>query len=382
MAYWQHLDGLRAVAVTGVMVHHFLPGQTGSLNLGLIGVKLFFVLSGFLITGILLTGRKYVEDGWQTKSRTLRQFYWRRFLRIFPLFYVCLLVMWLLGVEDVREGLYWHLGYLSNFYFAQLGWWPAGTSHLWSLAVEEQFYLLWPALILFLPRRWLLPALLSVIAVGPLFRYLGVITTMEGTALYALPFGSLDSLGLGALIAYLDQRPSDRAWRATLTFLALGVALPSLVSVMAFDLGGRFRALEYALLDFFMSLVFVWLILGAKSGYQNWFGGLLAWAPVVYIGRISYGIYVYHLFMPVILPDVPAWFGLGSAEHLRGIYFIWYSGISVLVASLSWHLFEAPINRLKRFFPYKLPREPGRNVEPHAFEKEPRAQAADADSRW
>ena len=101
-------------------------------------------------------------------------------------------------------------------------------------------------------------------------------------------------------------------------------------------------------------------LLEAKSDYQNRFGELLAWAPVVYIGRISYGIYVYHLFMPVILPDVPAWFGLGSAEYLPGIYFIWYSGISVLVASSFWYLFEAPINRLKRFFPYKLPREPSR----------------------
>jgi peptidoglycan/LPS O-acetylase OafA/YrhL len=382
MAYWRHLDGLRALAVTGVMVHHFLPGLTGSLDLGLIGVKLFFVLSGFLITGILLTGRRYVEEGWQTRRRTLHQFYWRRFLRIFPLFYLCLLVMWLLGVTDVREGLYWHLSYLSNFYFAQLGWLPAGTAHLWSLAVEEQFYLVWPALILLLPRRWLLPALLAVIAVGPLFRYLGTIAAMDGTTLYALPFGSLDSLGLGALIAYLDQGLSDRvAWRSTLKFLALGVALPFFLGLMAFDLDGRLRALEYALLDFFMSLVFAWLILGAKSGYQNRFGKLLAWAPIVYIGRISYGLYVYHLFMPVILPDLPQWIAAGSAEYLPVISFLCYTGITVLVASLSWHLFEAPVNRLKRFFPYKVPRESIGNTESHSLEKAPLTQSADSNSQ-
>jgi peptidoglycan/LPS O-acetylase OafA/YrhL len=382
MAYWRHLDGLRALAVTGVMVHHFLPGQTGSLDLGLIGVKLFFVLSGFLITGILLTGRRYVEEGWQTRRRTLHQFYWRRFLRIFPLFYLCLLVMWLLGVTDVREGFYWHLSYLSNFYFAQLGWLPAGTAHLWSLAVEEQFYLLWPALILLLPRRWLLPALLSVIAVGPLFRYLGLIAAMDGTTLYTLPFSSLDSLGLGALIAYLDQRLSDRvAWRSTLKLLALGVALPLLLGLMAFDLDGRLRALEYAFLDFFMSFVFAWLILGAKSGYQNRFGDLLAWTPIVYIGRISYGLYVYHLFMPVILPDVHEWFGVIPAEYLPAISFLWYTGVSVMAASLSWHLFETPINRLKTFFPYRVPREPIRNTEPQILKKMALTQSADSNSQ-
>ena len=354
MAYWRQLDGLRALAVSGVMVHHFLPGLTGPLDLGLIGVKLFFVLSGFLITGILLNGRGYVEEGRQTTARTLSQFYWRRFLRIFPLFYLCLLVMWLVGVADVREGFSWHLSYLSNFYFAQLGWWPSGTSHLWSLAVEEQFYLLWPALILFLPRHWILPALLSVIAVGPVFRYWGVIEGIGGTALYTLPFGSLDSLGLGALIAYLDRTVSHHvAWRSLYTNLVLVIALPAIAGLMVIGLPRQFQAFEFALSDFLMSLVFAWLILGAKQGFQNPFGQLLAWSPLVYLGRISYGLYVYHLFMPVVIPDLPAWFGAESPNENPWMGFIFYSGISVLVASLSWFLFEAPINRLKRFFPYR-----------------------------
>jgi peptidoglycan/LPS O-acetylase OafA/YrhL len=246
---------------------------------------------------------------------------------------------------------------LSNVYFAQLGWWPLGTSHLWSLAVEEQFYLLWPALILFLPRRWMLPALLMVIAVGPIFRYSGMVAGVDGVALYTLPFSSMDSLGLGALIAFLDRVPSHRVpWRSYFTFLALGIALPTVTGLTVFALPEKFRALEFALHDFFMSLVFGWVILGAKTGYRNPFGRLLAWSPLVYLGRISYGLYVYHLFIPEILPRLPEWFGVGSQHDQPWTYFLVYSGISVLMASLSWFLFEAPINRLKRFFPYRASR--------------------------
>jgi peptidoglycan/LPS O-acetylase OafA/YrhL len=356
MYYWRQLDGLRTLAVFGVMLHHFLhPNWDRNYDLGLMGVKLFFVLSGFLITGILLRSRGYVEEGRQANAYTLRQFYARRFLRIFPLFYLCLLVMWLLGIPDVREGLYWYLSHLSNFYFASLGWFPESTAHLWSLAVEEQFYLLWPVLILFLPKHWMMPTLLSAIAVGPLFRYFGVVNEMDSAALYTLPFSSMDSLGLGALIAYLDQKSSDSApWRMLYTLLVTGVMLPAAVWLIVFGLPQNFgTAFNFALPDLVVSLVFGWLVLGAKTGYQNFFGRILAWQPVVFLGRISYGIYVYHLFMPVIFRGFPEWSGIEPLKYNSWMFFLFYAGVTIVVASLSWFLFEAPINRLKRFFPYR-----------------------------
>ena len=109
--YMPQLDSLRAIAVIGVMVHHFWPKGEILLGLttGFLGVQLFFVLSGFLITGILLRARDVVSAGLQSTRTEIRRFYIRRFLRIFPLFYGMLAVTWIVGVPEVRDSLAWHL---------------------------------------------------------------------------------------------------------------------------------------------------------------------------------------------------------------------------------------------------------------------------------
>ena len=115
------LDSLRTFAVFAVMVHHFWPEATFNLPLGFVGVQLFFVLSGFLITGILWPAREAVQAGRWPAVAVFRRFYIRRFLRIFPLFYGTLAVLWLLDVGEVRESALWHFSYLSNIYFAKIG---------------------------------------------------------------------------------------------------------------------------------------------------------------------------------------------------------------------------------------------------------------------
>jgi peptidoglycan/LPS O-acetylase OafA/YrhL len=132
------LDSLRAIAVIGVMVHHFWPNGEVLLGLttGFLGVQLFFVLSGFLITGILLRARDVVAAGLQSTTSAIRQFYIRRLLRIFPLFYRMLAVAWIVGLPEVRDSLPWHLTYATNVYFVHIEDWHGSVSHLWSLAVE------------------------------------------------------------------------------------------------------------------------------------------------------------------------------------------------------------------------------------------------------
>lgn len=153
LSHMKQLDGLRAIAVLSVLYYHF---YSNALPFGIMGVRLFFVLSGFLITGILLQCRRLAETGGQSSLFTLRRFYIRRFLRIFPLFYLVLLVSAVINLQGFRDGLWWHAAYLSNVYFAAGG--NAGaTIHFWSLSVEEQFYLIWPWLILYVPRAWLPP---------------------------------------------------------------------------------------------------------------------------------------------------------------------------------------------------------------------------------
>lgn len=351
--YWVQLDALRAIAVAGVMLHHFWFA-TQELALGSRGVRLFFVLSGFLITGILLNARRRVETGAQSRLFALRQFYLRRTLRIFPVFYLTLAVTWLLGVAEVRDGLFWHMGYLSNYYFATLAQWPGTTSHLWSLAVEEQFYLFWPALMLCLPRRWLLPTILGMILLGPLFRLWAVMADLNWVARFTVTAASFDSLGLGALLAYATQsrQAAVGGWRRSLAAAGLYLALPVNIALLIFDWPAGWRLWEITFGDTLWALFCVWLVSKAKQGFGGGVGALLEARPVVYLGKISYGVYVYHLFMLALVPALLSMAALGLPEPQSLASFVLLSASSVLVASLSWFCFEKPINNLKRFVSY------------------------------
>jgi hypothetical protein len=167
-AYMPQLDGLRAFAVAAVVVYHFVPG--GWNFAAYLGVKLFFTLSGFLITGILLKARETAETENQNRTNVLGRFYVRRFLRIFPLYYFVVTVAWVIDLEPTRKIIVWLLTYTLNIRMAWQGYYEASFAHFWSLAVEEQFYLVAPWLVLFLPKKWIKPALIAVIAIGPLYR--------------------------------------------------------------------------------------------------------------------------------------------------------------------------------------------------------------------
>lgn len=329
------LDGLRAFAVLAVLVHHAgPPGLTAALEPGAWGVQLFFVLSGFLITGILLRGRAEVTGG--RRSGMLRAFYIRRFLRIFPLYYAVLLAVALLNGPGVRGNLWWHLAYLSNYHFAWHGSWSGPTSHLWSLAVEEQFYLLWPWFVLFLPRRGLPVLLAAAVAAGPLARL--VLWRQTGNELVAtLPTPCcLDSLGLGGLLAWLWQEERDRRWLGR-GALAAGVGLAVLLLGLPLGEGARLVLGRTA-----GALVFVWLVDRAATGFGGWAGRVLEFRPVVYLGTISYGLYVFQNF--VLWLAFPHTAGL---ERFAKVFVV-----TLGLAAVSWYCYERPLNGLKRYFPY------------------------------
>ena len=130
-----------------------------------LAVETFFVISGFLITGILLDNRLQ-----NSQSQILKQFYIRRFLRIFPLHYLVLLLGLVVNADSLRESWCWQVFYLSNIYFYLNGW-HGYFSHFWSLAVEEQFYLFWPLLIICLARRFQMPAIIAIARVEEAFSF-------------------------------------------------------------------------------------------------------------------------------------------------------------------------------------------------------------------
>lgn len=183
------LDALRAFAVFAVLVHHFLPAelltwQFAQLPWGFLGVRLFFVISGFLITGILLRARDEAAAAGVLPTTVLFNFYARRCLRIFPLYYFVVLSGLALNLPPMREEWIWLVSYTLNLRISALGWYPENISHFWSLAVEEQFYLLWPFVVLFAPKPLLMRIAIGMVVIGIGYRALALANGFYGPAIY------------------------------------------------------------------------------------------------------------------------------------------------------------------------------------------------------
>jgi len=324
------------------MAFHFIPWVDRYAPLGSMGVRLFFVLSGFLITRILLASRG------QPLGTAITVFYTRRFLRIFPLFYFALFAAAVLDISVVRATLWWHLAYLSNVYFYLQGRWQGAVSHFWSLAVEEQFYLVWPWLILCLPRARVMWMIAAMVPFAPLVRLLS-----NHPMVSVLPISCLDSLGLGALLACGGEPSGSPARSIVRAGFWFGVPLLAGSLVLRYQGVGA----EYGdvAADFGVSLVAVWMVGQAASGFGGVTGRIMEWPPLLYLGTISYGVYVYHAFMPYLLGRILG----GRVQSLH-----WWSrfailaGATILTASVSWRLLERPILALKETYASRT-RPPG-----------------------
>jgi peptidoglycan/LPS O-acetylase OafA/YrhL len=275
-------------------------------------VRLFFVLSGFLITRILLTSRP-----------SMREFYIRRGLRIFPLFYLVLALAAMINIGPVRSTIGWHVSYLTNAYLFQRGDWHGSISHLWSLAVEEQFYLVWPWLMLLVPERRLPAMIAAMICLAPISRLL-----TAGAMTSVLPLSCVDALGVGALLAF----PASRLKIMSAGFLA---GVPVLIAGLLLR--------HEILTDVGVSLTAAWIVGRAARGFQGTIGALLTARPVMYVGTISYGLYLYHGFMPYVLGRyVPGFVGMPLVVRVAML-----ASATLLTAVVSWRFFEAPILRFK-----------------------------------
>jgi peptidoglycan/LPS O-acetylase OafA/YrhL len=323
-SYLPQLDAIRAIAVLFVMIFHFIPESDAFAPLGGIGVRLFFVLSGFLITRILLEARD------RPIGATLKTFYVRRFLRIFPLFYFALFVSYVLDFGVVRSTIGWHLAYLTNFLIYSRGQWPGAVSHFWSLAVEEQFYLIWPLLALSIPIRSLPWLIAAMVPIAPLTLLLTG-DPMAGV----LPISCVDALGMGALLAI----PASRRYAAA---AGLWIGVPLLIGTIAIRWFLAGYRLDVAL-GFGVALASAWAVSGAADGFGGRVGAFLEWRPLIYLGTISYGVYVYHALMPYALARLfPVW------TYPTGQRFVILAASTIAIASLSYRLLEAPILAYKK----------------------------------
>src|SRR5512137_513909 len=371
-AHHPALDGMRGVAVLMVLAFHFLhvDGEGGAAERVLLsasrsgwaGVDLFFVLSGFLITGILLDARG--APGY------FRAFYARRVLRIFPLYYAYLAVLFLavplllptLDVKAETQGWLWT--YLGNVLFAREGGFHASpyTGHFWSLAVEEQFYLAWPLVVWVLPRRALAAACLALVAGAFALRWGIHRTTFNATAAYVLTPCRMDALAMGALAAVAAREPG---WWPVLrraapwVLAAAAAAVGATWAVRGAFFGGDPQVQVWAFTPLAAGFAAL-LVLAVDAPREAALSRVLRARPLAVAGRYSYGLYVLHY--PIFLALEAA--GI-SAAVLADATGAWWAGVAGFVALagavtlaaalLSWHLLERPFLAWKDLVPYGRP---------------------------
>jgi peptidoglycan/LPS O-acetylase OafA/YrhL len=360
------LDGIRGIAILTVLAAHFGGGRkfespimrmVGQLMAsGWVGVDLFFVLSGFLITGILL---KTASD-----PNYYRSFYGRRVLRIFPIYYLTLFVTLFASLAMSQP---WRWDQYSFFLFANniavvfddnLGAVGPGLmlSAFWSLAVEEQFYLFWPYLLKAATRRRTLVWLFSGAMAGALLLRIFAVNVGSPNAAYNLLFSRMDSLAAGGLLAQFLRQGALRNIPARVPFGLLFLAILAFLSIGYFERTLAWNTNWMMTVGFDVTALgafaLIWSVLIPKSPTQ-W---LCQTRPLRFFGKYSYGMYIYHQILQnqMMRYIYPAMARLFHSQVLGAIgYFFTAILLVTLVSVLSYELYEIKFLRLKGLFPYQ-----------------------------
>lgn len=406
------LDGVRGLAILMVMLHHntvfearfglerwfhFLTG------LGTAGVDLFFVLSGFLITGILIDSKGY--------PRYFTNFYARRTVRIFPLYYAVLIVSlvilpvvmpWIAHavaspavVEAITQKInrfgsiagheWWFWLYLSNVPVAMTGTWLHGILGVsWSLAIEEQFYLCWPLVVRFVSRAMAMRVCVALIVLALVSRVaLWIVFARTGTTLNSVPFANplgiyvltfcrVDGLAVGALLAYLLRGAVDLDRLKALARRTLVLGAPLVVTIALVEsqlglsdptigpnFGPVYQTIGFSIGNFVFASLLLLAITARVGGVWR---GVWTSSLMTTLGKYAYALYFFHLPLRAVVRDTlfgPAQYGarfkfpviMGSEFVGQLLFYVTTIGVALGAAWLSWNLFEKHFLKLKRYFP-------------------------------
>lgn len=355
--HYTQLDGLRAIAVILVLVSHWINiPSLQKVHLGIMGVNLFFVLSGFLISEKLLIEKKQIAENIKSIKSVLSNFYMRRFLRIFPIYYLTIFVLFAINWSPTRKYIVYLLTYTTNFISSfSIDVEPLVTFvHTWSLSVEEQYYIIIPILILTIKHTKKLAFIF--ILTGVISRVLFYIFLHEPIFEKAIVFfttSCFDAFGLGLLLAYLKNSDAKLLQNNLKKFTSAFIILLLLYSIMLIVLFYNSTSFIMVMDRFVFSLIATFMIgFACFDLYPMFIQNFLSNKIMTYIGKISYGIYLYHYFLS-------KFFGLFFDKfHVKNIFtdmnvflrFIIYFIITILIASASWYLIESPLNKLKKKF--------------------------------
>jgi len=284
---YKQIDGLRFFAVMAVILHHICPFPfLAHFEPGLFGVNLFFVISGFLITEILI--REKIKQ--TTKGLLLKTFFTRRVLRIFPLYYLYIFICFLIVPGQTNEFLTWLLTYTINFWITiknDLTFWY--FTHLWSLGVEEQFYILWPFILVFAPIKRLKFLFILMLVLSILLRAANVFC-LDNYVLfnYTMLPTTLDCFGFGALLAYMKTFEPEQLNKILSKKYIILVAVALFILNSSFGTTWSQQAFARALHAF---VAFYLVGIAATITFGNAIKTLLENKLIMYFGKISYGMY-------------------------------------------------------------------------------------------
>ena len=333
--HYRQLDALRGIAVVAVLDYHFHSGAwTGHA-----AVRLFFVLSGFLITAIL-TSINWPDQSLGGRWLNIRNFFLRRALRISPAYFLIIAILLVLNLDNIRRVALWHILFASNVLFSlQNQHVPWEAAAWWSVSVEEQFYLIWPLLMVLSSERFRSWIAIAAILIGCCWHVSTLFDDRLGA--YYLPPASLDALGAGALLAL--SKSKFKRWRSYF--------MPVIATSVAATGFAIFMAWPAQIYDLLSLPGMVALVAGATVGFTGITGWFLNLRPLRGLGKISYGLYLYHFAVLAALLRL-----CGNDSFIAfptWTRFLAAGSASVLVALLSWYFVERPTNRLKRYFPMR-----------------------------
>jgi peptidoglycan/LPS O-acetylase OafA/YrhL len=343
------LDSLRTFAVLMTLLAHFAPREIPYMWYG---VPIFFTISGFLITTILLN----TLDNSPSVNRLgiIGNFMSRRILRLFPIYYLMILFFFLakryLSLQLWKDEFTpYFFTYTPNFLIHKIGAGNAGCfAHLWSLGVEEQFYLVWPWILLFCPKRFRLQVIGLLVVVALVY----VTTHYTDPVIGAIPFADLHTLGAGGILGCLYvNRHSALRWLEKWRHLLFALTFGHLILVLIFfhpdsAYWHLYREISLCCCTFSVVLVSIF-------GWKGPIGYITRNRFIQYLGVISYGIYLYHMPVPFVYRAIAPKVSLLRAIHMSGwVFTIFCIVITIMLAAFSYRFIEMPFLRLKRYFAY------------------------------
>ncbi len=364
--YFEQLNGIRFIAVFLVLIDHWLIPLNPFSFFGHLGVVIFFVLSGFLITRILFENADSCRYNRSSPFVKMIRFIYRRSLRIFPIYFLLLIIGSFFSLSNFKDVSIWLISYTPNFYIITHHKWIGVWDHLWSLAVEEQYYLLFPYFVFFvsIARYPRLLVCMLLLGLGSRFGFY-LMASHETKETYWMisyvnPFAAIDSFGLGGILAYLFHYQNLVFEKLVSKTYLLPVSLMLFLAVLVLSTYAIYvhDNIWEIVFERFFAGIFAFFLIAQSLGNSTWiFGRFLTLNWVSFLGQISYGIYLYHNVVynyyhvdgNTIIGYLAKFFPNLSSEMPN--FILLKFGLSILIvislASLSWFFIEKPINRFK-----------------------------------